>query len=116
MIRFKDIPKEEKPRERLVKYGEKYLSNEELLCILLKTGTKKYNVKEVANNLLYRIGNIKKLKEVGINTLKSIEGIGDIKAIELKAMIELGRRIYQEEKANKRNFKVIPNRIFRKIQ
>ncbi len=101
MIRFKDIPKEEKPRERLVKYGEKYLSNEELLCILLKTGTKKYNVKEVANNLLYRIGNIKKLKEVGINTLKSIEGIGDIKAIELKAMIELGRRIYQEENIEK---------------
>ena len=49
MIRFKDIPKEEKPRERLVKYGEKYLSNEELLCILLKTGTKKYNV----NKLVY---------------------------------------------------------------
>ena len=52
MIRFKDIPKEEKPRERLVKYGEKYLSNEELLCILLKTGTKKYNVKvEVLSSL-----------------------------------------------------------------
>ena len=47
------------------------------------------------------IVNIKKLKEVGINALKSIEGIGDIKAIELKAMIELGRRIYQEENIEK---------------
>ena len=51
-IKFKDIPEDERPRERLVIYGSKNLSNEELLMIILKTGTKKYSVKEVSLNLL----------------------------------------------------------------
>ena len=52
LIKFKDIPEDERPRERLVIYGSKNLSNEELLMIILKTGTKKYSVKEVSLNLL----------------------------------------------------------------
>ncbi len=99
-MKFKDIPESEKPRERLFLYGSENLSNEELLCILLKTGTKKYNVREVASNLLSKIGNIRNFKDIGINTLIDIEGIGKIKAIELKAMIELGKRIYKLEDIN----------------
>ena len=93
-MKFKEIPNNEKPRERLLLYGSENLSNEELLCILLKTGTKKYNVREVASNM---IGNIKNFKDVGINTLIDIDGIGKIKAIEMKAMIEFGKRIYKLE-------------------
>ncbi len=96
-MKFKEIPNNEKPRERLLLYGSENLSNEELLCILLKTGTKKYNVREVASNLLSMIGNIKNFKDVGINTLIDIDGIGKIKAIEMKAMIEFGKRIYKLE-------------------
>ena len=95
-MKLKNIPKIELPRERLLLYGEKNLSNEELLSIILKTGTKKFNVKEVSCNLLSTIKNISNLKDIGINTLEQIEGIGKVKAIELKAVIELGRRIYQE--------------------
>lgn len=95
-MKLKNIPKIELPRERLLLYGEKNLSNEELLSIILKTGTKKFNVKEVSCNLLSTIKNICNLKDIGINTLEQIEGIGKVKAIELKAVIELGRRIYQE--------------------
>ena len=95
-MKLKNIPKIELPRERLLLYGEKNLSNEELLSIILKTGTKKFNVKEVSCNLLSTIKNISYLKDIGINTLEQIEGIGKVKAIELKAVIELGRRIYQE--------------------
>ena len=99
-MKFKDIPDNEKPRERLFLYGSDKLSNEELLCIILKTGTKKYSVKEVASNLLSKIGNVKNLKDIGVNTLMDIEGIGKVKAIELRAIIELGMRIYKLEDIN----------------
>lgn len=97
MIRFKDIVNSDKPRERLYNYGEEYLSSEELIAIILKTGSKQYNVKEVALNLLANVGNIHKLKDIGINSLTKIDGIGKVKAIELKAAIELGRRVHSEE-------------------
>ena len=96
MINFKNIPNEEKPRERLVLYGSDNLSTEELLMILLKTGTKNYSVKEVACNLLEEVGGIDNLKNITLNKLESIKGIGRIKAIEILATIELGKRINNE--------------------
>ena len=94
MIKFKNLPDYEKPRERLFLNGSESLSNEELISIILKTGSREYSVKEVALNLLANIGDISKLSSVGINTLMKIPGIGKVKAIELKASIELGRRVY----------------------
>lgn len=96
MINFKNIPESDKPRERLYQYGSENLSDEELISIILKTGTKGMSVKEVSLKLLENVGNIKKLKDIGINTLMGINGIGKVKAIEIKAAIELGRRIYIE--------------------
>lgn len=93
MVKIKNIPNSDKPRERLYMYGAESLSNEELLAIVLKTGTKKYGVKEVALKLLAEIGDISKLRDMGINLLMKIEGIGLVKAIELKAICELGKRI-----------------------
>ena len=98
MIKFKNIPNEDKPRERLYNYGSEVLSNEELIAIILKTGSKSYSVKEVALKLLEVIGDITKLKDVGISTLMKIDGIGKVKATELKAALELGRRVYTENK------------------
>ncbi len=95
---YRLIPDANKPRERLFNYGEEYLSNEELLAIMLKTGTKSNNVKEVALNLLMQIEDIHKLRDIGIASLMKIDGIGKVKAIELKAAIELGRRVYSENK------------------
>lgn len=95
-MKFKSIPQEEKPRERLEKYGVENLSNEELLAIILKTGSKKQNVKELANNILCTYKSIKKLKNLRINNLIKIDGIGKVKAIELLASLELGRRVYEE--------------------
>lgn len=93
MMNLKSIPDSDKPRERLYLNGAENLSTEELLAIVLKTGTRKYNVKEVALNLLAKIGEINKLDEIGINVLMEIDGIGYVKAIELKAICELGKRI-----------------------
>ena len=94
MIDFKSIPVTEKPRERLLNYGEENLSSEELIAIILKTGSKKYSVKEVSMKLLETISDITKLKDIGLSSLMKIDGIGKVKAIELKAAIELGRRVY----------------------
>ena len=94
MINFKNIPDSDKPRERLFNYGEENLSNEELIAIILKTGSKKYSVKEVSLRLLENISSIAELRDIGISSLIKIDGIGKVKAIELKAAIELGRRVY----------------------
>jgi len=96
MLNFKNIPDSDKPRERLFNFGSEYLSNDELISIILKTGTKNMNVKEVSLKLLESIGDIKKLREIGISSLIKVDGIGKVKAIELKASLELGRRVYMD--------------------
>ena len=98
MIDFKKIPDSDKPRERLYMHGSDNLSNEELISIILKTGSKNYSVKEVALKLLEMVGDITKLRDIGINSLIKIDGIGRVKAIEIKAALELGRRVYNDNK------------------
>lgn len=94
---IKDIKKEDRPRERLVKYGATSLSNEELLSIILKTGTKNRSVRILALDILNLVENIEELKDITINRLLAVKGIGFVKAIEVMATIELGRRIYVEK-------------------
>lgn len=94
MLTIKDIPKEERPREKLLKYGVDNLSNSEILAIILKTGTKGENVTELANNIIKKIENFKHLKHINKEMLTSIKGIGETKAIELLAAIELGKRLF----------------------
>ena len=101
MIDFKNIPESDKPRERLYNYGSENLSNEELISIILKTGMKGYSVKEVSLKLLEYLGDISKLKDIGLSSLTNIDGIGKVKAIELKAAIELGRRVYESNHEKK---------------
>ena len=96
-ILIKDIPIKERPRERLIRYGAKNLSNEELISIILKTGTKEISVKELSTRILSKYNDISNLKDLEINTLMNIKGIGKVKAIELIAAIELGRRVYLDK-------------------
>lgn len=88
----RDLPKEERPRERLVKYGESALSLQELLQIILRTGNKGESVVALAQKLLTHFGNLQNLKEASIEELMSIKGIGLAKAVQIKAALELGRR------------------------
>ena len=97
---LKNIPNEDRPRERLIKYGVENLSNDELIAIILKTGSKKNSVKELANNILCKVKDIRELKNMRINNLIDIEGIGKVKAIELLSAIELGRRVYESNDYN----------------
>ena len=92
-MKFRELPNEDKPRERLVSNGAEALSNEELLMIILKSGTKKYSVKELANEILQVSGGLSNLKNMTYQAMTEIEGIGRVKAIELVAVVELARRI-----------------------
>ena len=95
-VLIKDIPLNERPRERLINKGVEYLSNEELLAILLKTGTKDYSVKVLANNILKQLDNINSLKDINLQSLIKIKGIGQVKACEILAAIELGKRLNEK--------------------
>ena len=85
------------PRERLVKEGVEALSNQELLAILLRTGTRQASVFEIAQKVLNSINSLTDLKKMTLQELQGLSGIGRIKAIELQAMIELGHRIQKKE-------------------
>lgn len=93
MYKLKEIPKIDRPRERLINFGAESLSNEELLSILLKTGTKDVSVKELASTILNKIGEINKLNEINYHILSSIPGVGSAKACTLLAVVELSKRI-----------------------
>lgn len=97
-MNLKKLPEDEKPRERLIKYGKENISNNELIEIILKSGTKKMGIKEISYNILSSVNNINELSNIEINTLMKIEGMSKIKAIEIVAAIELGRRVYVDNK------------------
>ena len=91
--KIKNLPLDERPRERLKKVGVENLSDKELISIILKTGTKDKSVNALAIDILNKY-KLDELKEVSINKLIDIKGIGEVKAIELIASIELGKRIF----------------------
>lgn len=100
VMNFKCLPDEEKPRERFIKYGKSNISNKELIEIILRSGTRRYGLKEISYNILSSVNNINELKDMEVNSLSKIDGVGKIKAIELLSAIELGRRIYMENEYN----------------
>ncbi len=93
-VKIKDLPVLERPRERLLINGVNNLSNEELLAIILKTGSRGESSKIIASNILSYIKNINDLRSITIKELTSIKGIGKAKACDIQAAIELGKRIY----------------------
>ena len=91
---IKDMTLEERPREKMILKGEKSLTNEELLAIILRTGTKNKSAIDLARNIINKdFQGIRYLKEVSIEQLCDIDGIGISKATQIKAALELGNRI-----------------------
>ena len=95
MLSLKHLPNSERPYEKLEMYGEKVLSNSELLAIILKTGTKEQTAVGLAQNILALRGenNIRSLQEISLEELKQIKGIGKVKAIQIKAVCEIAKRM-----------------------
>jgi DNA repair protein RadC len=92
-MKIKDLPANERPRERLINYGAYLLSNEELLAIILKTGSKGESAKVLASRIISSVSEISKLKELKYHQINNIRGIGPSKATALLAAVELGSRI-----------------------
>src|SRR6266705_2445946 len=88
-----DMPTEERPRERLKHYGPKALSTAELLAIILRTGTARDNVIELAGKLLAKYNGLSGLVRVDFHELCAEYGLGEAKTSQLKAALELGRRL-----------------------
>ncbi|WP_279287311.1 RadC family protein [Peptostreptococcus russellii] len=86
--------KDEMPREKMMSKGVKYLSNSELLAILIRTGNKKYNALELSSMIIKKSENgIRSLHEMSIDELCNIDGVGPSKATIIKAALELGNRV-----------------------
>lgn len=96
MLMIKEIPKEERPRERFLKYGPTTMQTHELLAIILRTGSKDISVLDVSKELLSRFRTLKDLSKASITELTKQKGIGSSKAMELLAAIEIGKRVRLE--------------------
>ena len=97
---IKELPETERPYEKLELYGEKNLSNAELLGIIIKTGTKNSTSVDIARHILKLNDNIDSndlnfLRFLSIEEMAKIKGIGRVKAIQLKAVCELANRMNQ---------------------
>ena len=90
--KIKDIPIGERPRERVKQNGISNITNKELIAIILKTGTRNLNATDLALNILVEYP-IEEFKNLTLAQLTKIKGIGEVKALELLAAIELGKRI-----------------------
>jgi DNA repair protein RadC len=91
--RLADLPADDRPRERLASAGAGALSNAELLAILLRVGMEGENAVRLAERLLAEVGGLPGLHRASLSDLQAVKGIGQAKAAQLLAAIELGRRI-----------------------
>lgn len=111
-----DLPKEERPRERLVKFGEQALSAQELLQLILGRGVAGESVAVTAQKLLAQFGSLQKLSEASIEELSSIKGIGLAKAAQIKAAFEIGRRLSTQVPSYKSKELTDPEKVYRLIK
>lgn len=93
LITIHELPEEIRPRERLLARGPQALATYEILAILLRTGTKKWNALQLAMQILRHFETTHELKLASYTDLLQIEGIGPAKAVELLAAIEFGKRL-----------------------
>lgn len=101
-MKLKEINRDERPRERLLSKGACSLGNAELLAILLRTGSSRKNVLELAYELMAFSGNLTDLSTMTTEKMREIQGIGQDKAATIAAAFELGRRLVCEGSGNRK--------------
>lgn len=111
-----DLPKEERPRERLVAFGEQALSAQELLQLILGRGIAGESVAVTAQKLLAQFGSLQKLAEASIEELSSIRGIGLAKAAQIKAAFEISRRLSTQTPAYKKKELLNPGKVAKLVR
>ncbi|HEY4755017.1 MAG TPA: DNA repair protein RadC [Ignavibacteriaceae bacterium] len=98
ILTIKDLPSEDRPREKLKKLGGGSLTDAELIAIILRTGKKGKSVLTIAHELVHKHVNLAGLVSLSLAELKKISGIGEDKAISLLAAFEIGRRMQSQSK------------------
>lgn len=91
--KIKDLPSEDRPREKLMKNGAHYLTEVELLAILIRNGTKEKSALDLAKDIIKQFTNLANLAKTDVYALAKIKGIGLVKAVSIVAALELGKRI-----------------------
>lgn len=104
-IKINDIPKNERPIERILKYGAEDLSNAELLAVLLRSGTRGENIISLSSRLLHEVGGLDGLLHINLEEIKKLKGIKDVKGCQILAMMELFKR-FRTLKSQKNDFKI----------
>ncbi len=90
---IRDLPTNQRPRERLMSVGERAVSNSELIAIILRTGSGGESVLRLAERLLSQFRDLPGLSQATLEELQMVTGVGPAKAVEIKAALELGRRL-----------------------
>lgn len=104
-MKLKDLPVTEKPYEKIENYGAQFLSNAELLAVIIKTGTKEKTAVEIAQELLlldYKNQGLGFLKDISLEDLANIKGLGRVKSIQIKALVEFAVRFSKPNSIKKR--------------
>ena len=97
---FHNLPQEDRPYERCIRHGVQALSNRDLLAVILRTGAKGRNVMELAGELLRLVPEregFTGLRRLSLDELSKVKGIGKVKAVQLKCLLEIARRMAREE-------------------
>ena len=89
---IKQLPAHERPRERLIQSGDEYLTDAELLGIIIRDGTTNYTAIDIAQELLTKYGDFRKLSSASIGELCKTEGIGPARAAQIKASLAIAKR------------------------
>ena len=104
-MKLKDLPITEKPYEKLESYGAEALSNAELLSVIIKTGTKDRTAIDIAKEILlmdYENQGLGFLKNISLEDLKNIKGLGRVKSIQIKALVEFAVRFTKPNSIRKK--------------
>lgn len=113
MYAMKELPETERPRERLRAAGPSALSEAELLAILIRTGTRGVNAVELSHRVLKEV-ELSDASSVSMNRLKSIDGLGEVKAGQVVAVVELARRIVSKGRDGSRIRK--PEEVYEEVR
>lgn len=95
---IKNWPEDERPREKLLKFGEHTLTNTELLAILLRSGFKGNSAVDLGRKLITKFNTFRNMSHTDISQWKEFKGFGDAKICQIKAAFEIGKRFMSEEK------------------
>lgn len=96
---IREMPISERPRERLARLGPESLKDAELIAVLFRTGTEKMGAVALAEQVLNSFGSLEAIARASIEEImQRVKGVGKVKAIELKAALELGKRLIEQQK------------------